>query len=222
MDIKLNIYLKTGSVQLLCSIFDMSEEDVWSHLKTFKVKRSKTWSATDINKFAEYIKSPKSFDLDVIAYDLKRPYNDIVDKALFLLNSPVGKSKIISRQPTKVGKREDLGDLYVRSGWEANVARYLNYLQSHGEIYKWEYEPDTYLFYKISRGTRSYTPDFKVWEKKESTPYYYEVKGYMDAKSKTKLTRMNKYYPEIEIRLIQKKEYKAIELGYKNLIPKWE
>lgn len=118
------------------------------------------------------------------------------------------------------GTRKDLG-FYVRSTWEANFARYLNFLQEKGSIFKWEYEPDTFWFENIKRGTRSYMPDFKVWDTEESTPYYYEVKGYMDKKSQTKLKRMSKYFPEIEIRIIQSKEYKEIS-KYKNVIKNWE
>lgn len=118
------------------------------------------------------------------------------------------------------GKRKDLG-IYVRSSWEANFARYLNFLVKNGSIHKWDYEPDTFWFENIKRGTRSYTPDFKIWEKEHSTPFYYEVKGYMDSKSKTKLKRMAKYHPDVEIKLIQEKEYKEIS-KFKEIIPNWE
>ncbi|EOA3459103.1 hypothetical protein ACH0F8_000589 [Enterococcus hirae] len=120
----------------------------------------------------------------------------------------------------KGGTRKDLG-LYVRSRWEANFARYLNLLTEKGEIAKWEYEPDTFWFENIKRGTRSYTPDFKVWTTDAAKPIYYEVKGYMDKKSQTKLKRMAKYYPEIEIRMVQQKEYKEIEKN-KHEIENWE
>ena len=120
----------------------------------------------------------------------------------------------------KGGTRTDLG-FYVRSRWEANVARYLKYLQEKGSIYKWEYEPDTFWFEGIKRGTRSYTPDFKIWEKSDSKPYYWEVKGYMDPKSKTRLKRMEKYHPEVKIHLIMQKEYSSIT-KYSALIKNWE
>lgn len=109
------------------------------------------------------------------------------------------------------GRRKDLNNRYFRSSWEANYARYLNFLIKNGNIFKWEYEPDTFYFEKIKRGTRSYTPDFKIWEKIDSDPYYVEIKGWMDDKSKTKLKRMQKYYPYIEIRLFQEREYKELK-----------
>lgn len=123
---------------------------------------------------------------------------------------------------TRGGKREDLDGTYFRSAWEANFARYLNFLVANGDIMKWEYEPDTFEFTAIKRGTRSYLPDFKVWDKADSKPYYYELKGWMDAKSKTKLSRMAKYYPEVKIIVFGKKEYTSLKKNLAGLIPNWE
>lgn len=120
----------------------------------------------------------------------------------------------------KGGRRQDLGDMYFRSRWEANYARYLNFLVKHKEISRWEYEPDTYWFDKIKRGVRSYTPDFKVFSK-EGRFEYHEVKGWMDDKSKTKLKRMLKYYPEHKIIIIGPKEYYSIA-KIKRMIDNWE
>lgn len=135
------------------------------------------------------------------------------------MNERVKKGKNIYSR-ARGGTREDLG-FYVRSRWEANVARYLIFLEKNKEIYKWEYEPDTFWFHNIKRGTRSYTPDFKIWETKESEPYYWEVKGYMDQKSKTRMKRMAKYYPDVRIDLIMKDEYKEIS-KWKKMIDNWE
>lgn len=122
----------------------------------------------------------------------------------------------------KQGKRSDLGDIYFRSGWESNFARYLNFLISKKLIYKWEFEPDTFWFNAIKRGVRSYLPDFKVWETKNGKPYYIEVKGYMDAKSATKIKRMAKYYPDVKLVVVGKKEYDEIKAKLSGLIPNWE
>lgn len=119
------------------------------------------------------------------------------------------------------GKRSDLGDKYFRSSWEANWARYLNLLVSWKQIREWKYEPVTYEFVGIKRGTKFYTPDFLVTEN-NGGEYFYEIKGYMDQRSETKLKRMKKYHPKVEIRLIQQKEYKSIEKQVSTLIPTWE
>lgn len=118
------------------------------------------------------------------------------------------------------GFREDLG-IYVRSRWEANFCRYLCLLVDQGKIHRFEYEPETFWFEGIKRGTRSYTPDFKLWDEPGAEPYYIEVKGWFDAKSKTKLKRMAKYYPEVRIVLVMKDEYREIS-KWKSLIPHWE
>lgn len=121
---------------------------------------------------------------------------------------------------TKSGKREDLGGMFFRSAWEANYARYLNWLQAKGEIDKWEYEADTFWFLAIKRGVRSYKPDFKITEK--GSVYYVEVKGWMDDKSKTKLKRMKKYHPDVKIVVVDGKQYASIKAAVSRLIEGWE
>lgn len=93
--------------------------------------------------------------------------------------------------------------IYVRSGWEAKVAIYLQKLQEGLQIAKWEFEPHTFWFLNIKRGVRSYLPDFKVTNL-DGSHYWLEVKGYMDAKSKTKIKRFRKYYPEERLIILDK------------------
>lgn len=119
------------------------------------------------------------------------------------------------------GKRTDLDDMYFRSAWEANYARYLNWLKRQGEIRGWEYEPDTFEFGGIKRGTRFYTPDFRI-ENKSGSIEYHEIKGYMDKASATKLKRMAKYYPNIRVVLIDKFAYKDLAKQVQGFIPNWE
>lgn len=117
------------------------------------------------------------------------------------------------------GFRDDIG-LYVRSAWEANYARYLNWLKARGEIESWEYEPQTFWFLAIQRGTRSYKPDFLVREKGKE--YFVEVKGYMDAKSKTKIKRMKIYHPTVELRVVDERQYRSIARTVSGMIRGWE
>lgn len=122
----------------------------------------------------------------------------------------------------KAGRREDIGNRHFRSSWEANYARYLCWLQGQGQIAKWEFEPDTFWFDAIKRGVRSYLPDFKVWPADGGDPYYVEIKGYMDAKSRTKLKRMKKYHPNVTIKLVDAKSYKILDNRMRGVIPGWE
>jgi hypothetical protein len=118
------------------------------------------------------------------------------------------------------GFREDL-KCYFRSCWEANYARYLNWLKEKKQIKSWEYESETFEFKNIKRGNRFYTPDFKIFYN-DGRIERHEVKGYMDARSFTKLKRMKKNFPEIKIILIDKKYYYDIKNKIGRLIPNWE
>jgi hypothetical protein len=122
---------------------------------------------------------------------------------------------------SKGGKRADLANRYFRSMWEANYARYLNWLLQKALIKSWEYEPDEFEFAGIKRGTRFYLPDFKVTELGGSV-IYHEVKGFMDSKSATALKRMAKYFPGVKIIVIGKKSYAAISRDVRAFIPTWE
>jgi hypothetical protein len=130
-----------------------------------------------------------------------------------------GSSNPYSR--TKSGRRTDLGGIFFRSRWEANYARFLNLLKTQGQIQRWEYEAETFWFEAIKRGVRSYTPDFKIWGR-DGSVYFIEVKGWMDAKSKTKLKRMKKYHPEVDLRLFGAKAYRELERKLGAAIPGWE
>ena len=132
---------------------------------------------------------------------------------------------------TKTGFREDI-QLNVRSNWEANFVRILN-----GYKIKFEFEPTVFAF-PIKRGTKGYTPDFYLTKSDE----WIEIKGYLDDKSKIKLRRFKRYYPEEFEKLVciiskYSKDarsfmdelevprvifYEDIREQYSSLIPNWE
>lgn len=122
----------------------------------------------------------------------------------------------------KQGWREIGGiNKYYRSRWEANYARYLEFLKKQGVIVRWEHEPETFWFEAILRGVRSYLPDFRVTELNGEIVYH-EVKGWMDDRSITKLKRMAKYHPKVKIIVIDESWFKANSKKIKPLIPDWE
>lgn len=122
----------------------------------------------------------------------------------------------------KAGWREIGGvNKYYRSRWEANYARYLEWLKQNKQITKWEHEPETFWFDGIKRGVMSYLPDFRVTEN-DGSIVFHEVKGWMDDRSKTKIKRMAKYHPEVKLIVIDSKIYKSIEKKAKFLIREWE
>jgi len=120
---------------------------------------------------------------------------------------------------SKGGFREDI-QIYVRSSWEANYCRYLNWLKANGKIKAWSYETETFPF-PIKRGAIDYKPDFKV-EYADGHIEYHEVKGWLDPTSKTKLKRMAKYYPDIKLILIDGPVYHDLSKIFKRVLPHWE
>jgi hypothetical protein len=122
----------------------------------------------------------------------------------------------------KAGWREIGGQkIFARSCWEANYARYLQFLKNQGEILNWEHEPDTFWFEKIKRGVRSYLPDFKITFTSGKIEYH-EVKGWMDPKSITKIRRMAKYHPTVILRIIGSDWFKANRRTMQGIIAGWE
>lgn len=118
------------------------------------------------------------------------------------------------------GKRADIG-FYVRSRWEANVARIFLWCQSAGIFERVEYEPRRFEFGAIKRGVRSYLPDFRITWPDQQTEYV-EVKGWFDPKSKTALSRFSKYYPDESLWLIDSSVYKELTACFADDIPEWE
>lgn len=120
---------------------------------------------------------------------------------------------------SKGGFREDI-QIYVRSSWEANYGRYLNWLKEKGKIRSWEYESETFEF-PVKRGSIDYKPDFKVTYP-DGRIEFHEVKGYLTQTGRTKLKRMAKYYPDVKIVLIDKTVYADLSRIFKNVLPGWE
>jgi len=110
---------------------------------------------------------------------------------------------------------------YFRSRWEANYARYLEFQKQRGEIVEWLHEPETFWFEKIKRGVRSYIPDFKITQNSGAIMFF-EIKGWMDSRSKTKLKRMAKYHPSVRITLIQADWFKKNNPLLRGIIKDWE
>lgn len=110
---------------------------------------------------------------------------------------------------------------FFRSRWEANYARYLEWLRSIGQVASWQHEAHTFWFEGIKRGVVSYLPDFKVTNPGGSVEWH-EVKGWMDARSKTTIARMGRYHPKEKLIVIREKQYREIQNKVSSLIPGWE
>lgn len=110
---------------------------------------------------------------------------------------------------------------YYRSRWEANYARYLEWMRLQGLIAGWLHEPKTFWFEGIKRGAVSYLPDFCVKDN-QGNETYHEVKGWMDNRSKTKIRRMAKYHPKVTLIVVDSKAYKYLERNFQSIVPEWE
>lgn len=192
----------------------MSEatKNYWKNHEHPKGFQGHKHSLEERNKMSKGIK--KSW----LNYDKEKLYQrTLKQRATRIKNNTLNpiKDKSNSYSRTKGGKRKDLNDTYFRSSWEANIARYYNYLGI-----EWEFEPKTFVFENIKRGSVSYTPDFYLPKEDK----WVEVKGWMDSKSKTKLKRFEKQYPEEykKLQLITQKEYEEIKRKVSMFIKGWE
>lgn len=192
-------------------------------------QRTKTWIAENGHPKGMLGKKHKPETLEIIGTKAKRAWERMTDEQKQDRNFRGVKTRAMNGsyvQPRKAswksawrefgGKRH-----YYRSRWEANYARYLEWLKLNGHIKEWEHEPEIFWFEGVKRGTVSYLPDFRVTENNGSIVYH-EVKGWMDARSKTKIKRMAKYYPDVKLVVIEKKQYEAIKKSVSGLIEGWE
>lgn len=108
---------------------------------------------------------------------------------------------------------------FFRSSWEVNFAKYLEFMKQHKKIIDWQFEPEVFWFFGIKRGVRSYLPDFKVFNN-DGTHAFYEVKGWMDPKSKTKIKRFKKYHPKENLIVVDSKAYASLKKSFGFLFDK--
>ncbi len=95
------------------------------------------------------------------------------------------------------GGADDIPGGRYRSAWERNVARVFQWLEGAGELESWTYEPRRYEFPQIKRGVNmGYLPDFEIVEP-DGAVRLVEVKGQLDANSRTKLSRFKRGYREL-------------------------
>ena len=197
-------YKKIKSVHKVAAIHGVSHSTVHRNLKKFGYKLSGA-------KFTE--DEDRATEEDVAARVMKQVRTKTARGNLH----PQNRNKCSWKQQWAEfgGKRN-----YYRSQWELNYARYLEMLKCLGEIKEWEHEPDTFWFEGVKRGTVSYLPDFKVTENNGAIAYH-EVKGWMDARSKTKIRRMAKYHPDVKLIVVDAKAYRALSKQVSGLVDGW-
>ena len=126
-------------------------------------------------------------------------------------NAMYGRPPKSTKTYTKSGYRDDLGH-YVRSSWEADLARIFRFLELD-----YQYEPKTFELTRPNGSTLTYTPDFYV----PSLKQYFEVKGWMDAASAEKIALFEAQYPAETLTVIDKTYFAELQLAYSDLV-QWE
>jgi hypothetical protein len=110
--------------------------------------------------------------------------------------------------------------MFLKSKWEKRYCLYLSFMKKHGHIVDYWYEPETFWFEGIKRGTTSYKPDFKV-QFPSGNCEFYEIKGYESAKDRTKYKRMAKYHPNVKLNVVGKEWFKANSHILKRVLKDW-
>lgn len=131
-----------------------------------------------------------------------------------------GGKPIIQRSVWKGWLEIDGKRMYLKSLWEKRYCLYLSFMKKHKHIVDYWYEPETFWFEGVKRGTTNYRPDFKV-EFPSGNHEFIEVKGYETAKDRTKYKRMKKYHPTIILRVVGKDWFKSNSPMLKKVIPNW-
>jgi len=186
-----------------------------------------SWSPIE----TEYLAAHQSdIPVDQLTIYLGKSRNAI-QKKIAELNGKI--SSVKKNSKSYIGKRADLNNTFFRSGWEADIARWLNFQNKH-----WFFEPKVFVFPGIKKGTLSYLPDFYLPEQ----DIFLEVKGFLTGQGKTAIRRMKRFFPEDfkKLRAITgSRNTKAakffVEIGveiiatmdelkreYKDKIPNWE
>jgi len=109
----------------------------------------------------------------------------------------------------KAGIRKDISKtIYFYSRWEANIARLFNY-----SGVKWLHQPRVF-----NLSGQNYTPDFYL----PDYDIYIEVKNFLWKYSKIRDEKFRRFYPNIDLILLLKKDYLKLEKKYSYLIKNWE
>ena len=170
-----NEYIYKGKLQELA--------DKMGRTKQFICRQAKKLGLTDIKRKKSIIEGYKK---PTLTWKDKLQPKD--SEKITKINTPYPRQKTTWKSGWREigGKRK-----YFRSRWEANYARYLEFLKQNKQVLDWAHEPEVFWFEGIKRGCVSYLPDFKVTYIDNAVEYH-EVKGWMDDRSKTKMKRMEK------------------------------
>ena len=155
------------------------------------------------NKFGSNIRPDVIWNAGLSAKTDKRIANMTKHRVNTILNNmKVGK---VNNNGYYAGYYKDIGHC-VRSGWEHNFARILQYL---GLDY--DYEEHTFTL----SNNKIYIPDFYVYVNKT----FYEIKGEWKNDSESKVELFIEEFPQYKLEIIDKKRYYKLINVFKNIVP---
>jgi len=159
-----------------------------------------TWSIAEVY----YLEKHKTLPVSQLTIALSKSKAAVSKKLKEIEGGKVSSSIPTKNKVSFIGKRPDCDNLFFRSGWEADVYRWMRLQKKRGLSIcpgripvRIEYEPTTFSFapFGVLKGTVSYTPDFKVTFT-DGSYYWIEIKGQLKRVDGTKIRRFKKYYPE--------------------------
>lgn len=116
---------------------------------------------------------------------------------------------LIGGYASKWAGRVQIGDTfnYYRSLWEYNYACYLEFMVRRNQFKRWEHEPERYCFKdKYKRPPYDYLPDFRVTTLSGYFEFH-EVKGWMNGKSRAKIKRFERHFPQFGKVIVRDKDW---------------
>src|SRR5659263_489952 len=164
------MYLKKMSVSEIAVVLGKTHKTIRNKAYALEI----TWRVKYTEEEKQYVRDNyKSYNLREVADYLGKDKTNIcrlakelgLDRTKRKAENPKtycdenGVSHEVGWIRKKSGRRADLNNTFFRSSWEANMARYYNYIGV-----KWQFEPKMFIFNTIRRGSVSYTPDFYLPE----------------------------------------------------------
>ena len=206
-----------------------------------------SWSPVELDYLKAHKKDPVNQLTIALGKSISAVKKQLVEVKKGTARAGPVSNKKTGRQSFKIGKRKDCNNLFFRSGWEANIFRWMRHTQLnhlHGGLAKVDYEPEVFTYFQFGHksGTTTYIPDFKLTFK-DGSYLWLEVKGgHMKPTDKTKLRRFKKYYPReferltfitnqekgktaqffISIQIPPLAYYFTIRNQFADIIPNWE
>jgi hypothetical protein len=161
-------------------------------------------------KYRVHIRKDVKFIEDGVKYRFNNLSKETMEQ-IRLASIKIRRTKRTDYTRGNGGIREDLGH-YVRSNWEANIARVLKIINV-----EYQYESKSFKLRDSDGKLYIYTPDFCIEEK-----IFIEVKGWETDTAKKKKQMMSEQYPDIHIIYINEFEYKKIAEKFKDIVKTWE